>query len=47
MMQRIAYGYEIECQHVADAARDGSVTLVEDVKVDGCMKDVLMVERVA
>jgi hypothetical protein len=32
---------------VTDAAMDGSVALMEDVKVDGCMKDVLMKERVA
>jgi hypothetical protein len=32
---------------VTDAARDGSVALMEDIKVYGSMKDVLMKERVA
>jgi hypothetical protein len=32
---------------VTDATRDGSVALMENIKVDGSMKDVLMKERVA
>lgn len=43
----IADGYEIECHQVTDAARDGSVALMEDIHVNGSMKDVLMKERVA
>ena len=44
---RIADGDEIECDHVTDAARYGSVTLMEYIKVDGGMEDVLMKERIA
>lgn len=43
---RIADGDEIECDHVTDAARDDSVALVENIKVDGGMEDVLMKERI-
>ena len=43
---RIADGDDIECDHVTDAARDGSVALMEYIKVDGGMEDVLMKERI-
>lgn len=43
---RIADGDEIECDHVTDAARDGSVALMEYIKVDGGVEDVLVKERV-
>lgn len=43
---RIADGDEIECDHVTDAARYGSETLMEYIKVDGSVEDVLMKERI-
>jgi hypothetical protein len=43
---RIADGDEIECDHVTDAARYVSVALMEYIKVDGGMEDVLMKERI-
>ena len=44
---RVANRNKIECDHVTDAARYGSVALMENIKVDGSMEDVLMKERIA
>lgn len=44
--ERIADGYEIECQQVP-SARDGAKALMEHPEIDEGMEDVLMVERIA